>query len=57
MAFRSTILNLSFAVPSGTFDRLIGGDLESKHFFVGPHSKLNDIADAVAVMPNNRTTE
>lgn len=46
MALRSTILNFSDFVPAGTPESVIGGDFESKHFFVGPQLKFIDIAEA-----------
>jgi hypothetical protein len=36
----------SFLAPLGTPETVIGGDLGSKHFRVGPQSKLRPIADA-----------
>jgi len=47
---------LSFAVPFGTADSLIGGDLLSKHFLVGPQENDSDMALAPAGRNNKTAT-
>jgi hypothetical protein len=49
----------NFAVPAGTPENFIGGDLLSKHFLVGPQSTETDIpAWAVTTeQQNNKAVE
>jgi hypothetical protein len=45
------MLKRSFFVPAGVAETFIGGDLGSKHFFVGPQAKLKPMAEAVIGSP------